>query len=85
MKSKFIEEVWYVYLLNCSDNTLYTGATNNIEKRLHDHNFTKKGAKYTTTRRPVTLLKYFVCKSKGEALKLENQIKKLSRAEKLKL
>jgi putative endonuclease len=79
------KDLWFVYLLSCFDKTIYTGATNNIEKRLHDHNFTKKGSKYTSTRRPVSLLNYFGPMSKSEALKLEFKIKRMSKAEKLKL
>ena len=74
--------IWFVYILNCSDNTLYTGITNNLEKRIATHN-SGKGAKYTKGRTPVTLLKSFECSSKSEALKLEYKIKQLPREEKL--
>lgn len=73
---------WFVYILKCSDGTLYTGITNNIEKRIKQHN-EGKGAKYTRGRGPVALVKYFTRITKGEALKLEYQIKQLSRQEKL--
>lgn len=73
---------WVVYLLNCSDGTIYTGATNNLEKRLKTHN-AGKGAKYTKCRLPVTLIKFFEVEDKSAALKLEIKIKKLSRLEKL--
>ena len=73
---------WYVYILVCNDNTLYTGATNDVSKRLEKHN-SGKGAKYTKSRLPVELLKVFDCKNKSEALKLEIKIKKMSREEKL--
>ena len=76
--------MWFVYLLICSDNTLYCGITNDIDKRIKKHN-AGRGAKYTKARRPVSLLKYFECPDKSSALKLEYKIKKLSRAEKLKL
>ncbi len=77
---------WYVYILQCSDEqqSLYTGITNNLDKRIKAHN-TKHGAKFTRGRTPVYLLKYFECASKSEALKLECRIKKLSRAQKLLL
>lgn len=76
--------MWFVYLLNCSDATLYCGITNDIDKRIKKHN-NGTGAKYTKARRPVSLLKYFECLDKSEALKLEYKIKQMSRDEKLKL
>jgi len=76
---------WIVYIVRCSkDDSLYTGITNNLEKRISAHN-NGKGAKYTKSRLPVTLFKKFEVKNKSEALKLEIKIKKLSREEKLKL
>ena len=79
------EKPWYVYLVMCADKTIYTGATTNVERRVKEHNKGSRGAKYTSKRRPVTLIKFFPCNNKSAALKLEYQIKKLSRAEKLKL
>ena len=76
--------MWFVYLLECSDNTLYCGITNNLTRRIDQHN-KGKGAKYTKGRGPVALIKFFVCTSKSEALKLEYKIKQMSREEKLKL
>lgn len=75
---------WHVYLLQCSDNSLYCGITNNLEKRIKTHN-SGRGAKYTRARRPVILLKYWEMESKSAALKREYQIKQMSREEKLKL
>lgn len=74
--------MWHVYLLMCSDNTIYTGITNNLERRIDQHN-KGKGAKYTRGRGPVVLIKSFVLPNKGEALKLEYKIKQMSREEKL--
>ena len=74
--------MWYIYLLECSDKTIYCGITNNLEKRLQTHN-KGKGAKYTRGRLPVVLLKYFERPTKGEALSLEYSIKQLSKEEKL--
>lgn len=74
--------VWHIYILKCADGTLYTGITNNLQKRIKQHN-AGKGAKYTRGRTPVELLKSFRRDSKGEALKLEHKIKKLSKADKL--
>ena len=74
----------YTYILKCNDGTLYTGWTNNLEKRLKDHN-EGKGAKYTKARRPVSLVYYEEFESKEEAMKREYAIKQMSRSEKLKL
>jgi len=75
-------EYWCAYILKCSDGTLYTGATNNLKKRIEKHN-KGTGAKYTKTRRPVSLVRKFLCPSKSEAMKLEYKIKQLSHNEKL--
>ena len=72
------------YLLRCSDNTLYCGWTNDLSKRLANHN-AGKGAKYTRSRIPVTLVYYETFETKQEAMKREAAIKKLSRKEKLAL
>jgi putative endonuclease len=74
----------YCYLLVCSDNTLYCGYTNNLNKRIAAHN-KGKGAKYTKTRLPVKLVYSEVFDNKSEAMKREWQIKQYTRKEKLKL
>lgn len=74
----------YTYVLKCSDNTLYTGWTSNLEKRLRAHN-QGKGAKYTRTRLPVTLVYFEVYETKKEAMSREFAIKKLSRSQKERL
>ena len=74
----------YTYIVECSDGTLYTGWTNNLEKRLEDHN-AGKGAKYTKTRRPVKLVYQEQFETKEEAMSREYHIKQLSRKEKMKL
>lgn len=71
----------YTYILKCNDDTLYTGWTNNLEKRIKDHN-DGKGAKYTKTRRPVELVYYEKFETKEEAMKREYAIKQLTREEK---
>jgi len=76
---------WCVYILECNDNTLYTGVTNNIENRLQQHNHGLVGAKYTRARRPVKLVYTEAQKNRSEAMKREHAIKQLTRAEKLKL
>lgn len=70
-----------VYILECSDNTLYTGWTNNIEKRLKAHN-SGQGAKYTRGRTPIKLVYLKECDTKQEAMQQEAWIKKLSRVQK---
>ncbi len=74
----------YTYILKCNDDTLYTGWTNNLEKRIKDHN-DGKGAKYTKSRRPVELVYHEKFETKEEAMKREYAIKQLTRAEKLLL
>ncbi len=75
----------FVYMLECSDRTLYTGWTVNLEKRIREHNSGKGGARYTRGRRPVRLVYFEACRSVSDALKREARIKKLSRAQKLLL
>ncbi len=75
----------YVYILECSDATFYTGSTGNIEKRIQEHNSGKAGAKYTRSRRPVKLVYLEPCSTFTMALKREAEIKRLSRMQKLVL
>ena len=74
--------MWFVYLVECNDNTLYCGMTNNIEKRIETHNL-GNGAKYTKSRLPVKLVKSWEFETKSLACKEEYRIKKLKRSEKL--
>lgn len=74
-----------VYILKCSDSTLYTGSTNDLVKRLHAHNHLKSGARYTKARRPVRLVYSEACKSFREARQKECRIKALTRVKKLEL
>lgn len=74
----------YTYIVKCSDGTLYTGWTNDLEKRIAAHN-SGKGAKYTKTRRPVTLVYYETFEEKEEAMRREYAIKRYSRKAKEKL
>lgn len=80
--NKELLKPWFVYLVRCSDNSLYTGISTDVEQRIKVHN-SGKGARYTKSRRPVVLIKFFECLTKSEALKLEYKIKQLSREEKL--
>lgn len=75
---------WSVYMVECSDGTIYTGISNNVFKRVLRHN-EGKGAKYTKTRLPVSLKWQQPCENRSEASKLEYKIKKLSKQEKLKI
>lgn len=74
----------FVYILKCKDGTLYTGWTNDLNRRVAAHN-AGQGAKYTKSRRPVELLYFEELSSKSEALKREAAIKKMSRSEKLRM
>lgn len=81
-----VETHWVVYLLQCSDKTLYCGVTNHLQRRLRQHNGEiKGGAKYTSARRPCALIYQEVCADKSQAMKREYEIKQLSRTEKLRL
>ena len=74
----------YTYIVKCSDETLYTGWTNNLKKRLEAHN-SGKGAKYTKNRRPVELVYFEEHDTKQDAMNREYAIKQLSRQKKLAL
>jgi len=77
---------YYVYIVECSDGTYYTGYTTDISRRVDEHNYsTKKAAKYTRSRRPVRLLYSEEHASVSEALKREYKIKKLSKKQKITL
>jgi putative endonuclease len=75
---------WFVYMVECSDNTIYTGITNNLDARIAKHN-SGKGAKYTRSRRPVILKATWKYEIKSEAAKAEYTFKKLPKSEKLRL
>ncbi len=75
---------WVVYILQCADNTLYTGITNNLEKRLKTHN-AGKASRYTRARLPVEVIYFEAADDKSAALKREYEIKQLPRPEKLLL
>ncbi len=77
--------MYYVYILECADKTLYTGITVNLERRLREHNESDLGAKYTRARRPVQLVYSKKFRNRSTASKAESKIKKLSREEKLRL
>lgn len=73
---------FFVYILQCSDDTYYTGCTNDLEKRIVEHNTKKSGAKYTKMRRPVTLIYSESYATIAEGRKREAEIKRLTRKQK---
>ena len=76
-----MEQTWYLYILRCKDDTLYTGITTDVEKRLEAHR-AGRGAKYTRGRTPLELVYRETCGTHSQALKREVEIKKLTRQEK---
>lgn len=73
---------WIVYILRCSDKSLYTGITTDISRRLNEHNYSSLGAKYTRARRPVMLVYEESFSSRSLAAQQEYKIKQLMRQEK---
>ncbi len=77
--------MFFVYILECADTTLYVGSTNNLEKRLKEHNHLKSGAHYTKIRRPVVLKYKEEVETFKESRRREAEIKRFTRKEKLLL
>jgi putative endonuclease len=78
--------MYYVYIVQCADETLYTGIATELARRIEEHNHSDKGAKYTRARRPVTLVYHETFEDRSSASKREYEIKKrMSRAQKLTL
>ena len=73
---------WFLYVVRCADGTFYTGVTTDVDRRLHEHNATRRGAKYTRTRRPVELIYRTDYKDRTTAQKAERYFKSLTRQEK---
>ena len=80
-KKKGASGLWYLYVLQCSDNTLYTGITNDLGRRIKQHN-NGTASRYTRSRLPVTLAYQERCRGRSNALKKEYAMKQLSREEK---
>ena len=78
-------KTWYLYVVRCSDDTLYTGITTDLARRLNEHNTGKRGAKYTKARRPINLVYYELYESRSNAQKAEHKFKKLAREQKEKI
>lgn len=71
---------WHVYMVRCADGSLYTGIAKDVEKRVVEHNSNNRlGAKYTKSRRPVQLVYWETLKTRPEAGKRENAIKKMTK------
>lgn len=79
------EEGNYTYIVQCADGSLYTGWTTDLLRRLHEHNGTKAGAKYTHSKRPAELVFYERYETKQEAMRREYEIKQMDRRKKLEL
>ena len=77
--------MWYVYILKCNDETYYIGSTNDLVRRLHQHNTAKNGAKYTKIRRPVLMVYSEPCETYADVRKCEGELKRLTRAQKTDL
>lgn len=77
--------MYYFYVLRCADNTLYCGQTNDIQRRINEHNSSKKGAKYTKSRRPVELIYFEEHATIQLVLKREIEVKRWSKVKKEKL
>ena len=84
-RDETMKKEWFMYVVRCSDGTLYTGITTDVARRLHEHNGTKKGAKYTRTRRPVEIVYQVYFPNRSSASKAEAKFKKNSRKEKLRI
>lgn len=75
-------KTYYVYILRCSDHTFYTGVTNNLERRLNEHNLGLNKQSYTFSRRPVRLVYHELYKDVESAIRWEKRIKKCSQKKK---
>ncbi|MFC1684608.1 GIY-YIG nuclease family protein [Pseudomonadota bacterium] len=76
---------WYLYILLCADGSLYTGVATDLERRLHEHNHTAAGARYTRPRRPVRLAYFEEVSSRSAACRREYEVKQLSARQKVAL
>jgi len=79
------ENIRYTYIVQCADNTLYTGITTDLERRIIEHNTSPKWATYTKAKRPVTLVRSEPSQTRSQAAAKEHQIKKMRREQKLQL
>ena len=77
--------MFYTYILKCKDETLYVGSTNNLEKRIREHNTSKNGAHYTKIRRPVQMVHFEEYQTYKEARSREAEIKRFKKEKKIEL
>ncbi len=84
-KERYKRTMMYTYIVKCADGTLYTGWTNNLEQRVHAHNQSQAGAKYTRNKRPVVLVYYEGFQTRSEAMSREYDIKQYTHKQKLAL
>jgi len=77
-----LNKPWFLYVLRCSDNTLYTGVTTDYKRRLHEHNNTARGAKYTRSRRPSKIEFAAHYEERSSAMRAEHAFKQMSRKQK---
>jgi putative endonuclease len=80
-----MKKAWFSYIVLCSDNTLYTGITNDLDRRIEEHNSSDRGAKYTRSRRPVKLIYFEEFDCRSDAAKREAAIKNMRIEEKREL
>ncbi len=85
IKRPMDKDHWYVYIVRCSDNTLYTGVARDLPQRIKQHNDGKRGARYTRARRPVELVYQEAATDRSAAQQREYQIKQLTAAQKRQL
>lgn len=76
---------WYLYILHCADGTYYAGITTDLERRTNEHNSSKRGAKYTRARRPVSLIAAWEFDGRSAASVAEHAFKRLARGAKERL
>jgi putative endonuclease len=80
-----VNKNWKVYIVECADGSYYTGITTDTQRRLLEHNYSFKSAKYTRSRRPVRLVYQESVLDRSEASKREHAIKKMKRENKIRL
>jgi putative endonuclease len=76
---------WFLYVLRCSDGTLYTGVTTDVSRRLNEHNASKRGSRYTRSRRPVELVYWVDFENQSTAQIAEYNFKQMTREQKEKV
>ncbi len=85
MAARVPKTIWWVYLVRCADHSLYCGISSDLSRRVGEHNASPKAARYTRSRRPVSLAWFAIHATRSAALKREHKIKQLTRREKEKL